>query len=100
MPPPRSTYVEPESGANPGFPLGEASTPLGGRQPPTWALFGENMCQNERIGSGSGRTPAAPPGSTNENIYNHSISLCQAYGNYNIYLENINNTNVEMMVLF
>ena len=23
----------------------------GGRQPPTWALLGKNMCQNERIGS-------------------------------------------------
>ena len=37
---------------------------LGGCGPPTWALFGENVCENERIGSrkgvgdgGGGRAP-------------------------------------------
>ena len=29
------------------FPLGGAD-PLGGRQPPTHTLFGENVCENER----------------------------------------------------
>ena len=33
--------------ADPGF-------PVGGRGPPTWALFGENVCENERIGSHRG----------------------------------------------
>ena len=28
--------------------------PLGGREPPTWPLFGENVCENERIGSHGG----------------------------------------------
>ena len=30
--------------ADPGF-------PIGGRRPPTQAFFGENVCENERIGS-------------------------------------------------
>ena len=34
----------PIAGADPGF-------PVGARGPPTWALFGENVCKNERIGS-------------------------------------------------
>ena len=39
-----------------------------GRRCPMWALFGENLYENERIGSrwgGGGRTPRAPPGSAN-----------------------------------
>ena len=41
--------------ADPGF-------PIGGRGPPTWALFGENVCENERIGSHRGAcTRHAPP---------------------------------------
>ena len=36
--------------ADPGF-------PIGGRGPPTRALFGENVCKNERIGSCRGRAP-------------------------------------------
>ena len=35
-------------------------TPLGGRQPPTWALFGGKACENERFGGG-GRAGGAPP---------------------------------------
>ena len=35
-------------GADPGFPMG------GGRGPPTLVLCGENVCENERIGSRSG----------------------------------------------
>ena len=32
---------------------------LGGHGPPMWALFGENVCENERIGfrRGGGRAP-------------------------------------------
>ena len=28
--------------------------PLGGRGPPTWVLFGKNVCENEKIGSHRG----------------------------------------------
>ena len=34
---------------------------LGGHGPPTWARFGENVCENERIGSHGGRAPGTPP---------------------------------------
>ena len=40
--------------ADPGFPIGGGVHPLGGHGPPTWALFGENVCENERIGSHRG----------------------------------------------
>ena len=46
--------------ADPGFPVGGVH-PLGGRGPPTWALFGENVCENERIGSHRGRAPGTAP---------------------------------------
>ena len=40
--------------ADPGFPMG-GMDPLGGCGPPTWVLFGENVCknvcENERVGS-------------------------------------------------
>ena len=39
--------------------------PLGGHGPPTWALFGENVCENERIGSHRGVCQAHPPRSAN-----------------------------------
>ena len=39
------------SGADPGFLVG------GGHGPLTKALFGENVCENERIGSRGGRAP-------------------------------------------
>ena len=36
--------------------------PLGGCGPPMQALFGENVCENERIGSHrGGRVPGMPP---------------------------------------
>ena len=35
--------------------------PLGGHGPPTWALFGENVCKNERIGSHRGGVRQAHP---------------------------------------
>ena len=37
----------------------------GGRRPPTWALFGKNVCENERIGSHRGRAPGTSPRSAN-----------------------------------
>ena len=37
--------------ADPGFPMGGGVDPLGGHGPQTQALFGENICENERIGS-------------------------------------------------
>ena len=40
--------------ADPGFPV------AGGRQPPMRTLFGENVCENERIGSRGGGAPVAP----------------------------------------
>ena len=43
--------------------------PLGGRGPPTWALFGENVCENERIGSHRGRAPGTPPRSANADCH-------------------------------
>ena len=39
------------SGADPEFPIGEHGSNLEGCGPLTWALFGENACENERIGS-------------------------------------------------
>ena len=42
--------------ADPGFPVGG-----GGRGRPTWALFGENVCKNERIGSHRGGMPPLDP---------------------------------------
>ena len=33
----------------------------GGFWPPTWALFSENVCENERIGSCRGESPVTPP---------------------------------------
>ena len=42
--------VKYHSVADPGFP--------GGRGPPTWVLSGENLCEDERIGSyGGGHVP-------------------------------------------
>ena len=37
--------------ADPGFPVGGRAPIRGEHGPPTWALFGENVCKNERIGS-------------------------------------------------
>ena len=51
--------------ADPGFPVGGGGAkPLGGRRPLTWVLFGENICENERIGScWGGARRRRPPGS-------------------------------------
>ena len=51
--------------ADPGFPVGQGVHLLEGCGPPTWALFGENVCKNERIGSHGG-VHSAPPRSANE----------------------------------
>ena len=45
---------------DPGFPEG-GSRPVGGRRPLMQALFSENVCENERIGSrGRGVARARP----------------------------------------
>ena len=45
--------------ADPGFPVGGGPI-SGGRGPPMWALFGENVGENKRIGSRRGVRPARP----------------------------------------
>ena len=42
-------------------PLGGHADPLGGHGPPMWALFAENVCENERIGSRRGGVRPARP---------------------------------------
>ena len=65
--------------ADPGFPVGGGVHPLEGRGPPMWALFGENVCKNERIGSHGGRVlgmPALdPPMVSHGKSLNHEIIL-------------------------
>ena len=50
--------IQSHPAADPGFPIGEGG---GWRRPPMWALFSENVCENERIGSCWGGAPAASP---------------------------------------
>ena len=63
----RNKFLIPLPVADPGFPVGErGAEQLGRHQPPTWALFGKNVCKNERLGScvgggGAGSTPLDPP---------------------------------------
>ena len=46
------------TGADPGFPVGGVDPFWGGHGPPMQALFSENVCGNERIGShGGGHAP-------------------------------------------
>ena len=40
-----------KAGVDPGFPVEGRGLVLGGCGPPTWVLFDENVCENERIGS-------------------------------------------------
>ena len=47
--------------ADPGFPMGGHAPIKGGHGPLTWALFSENVCKNERIGSHRGHAPGTPP---------------------------------------
>ena len=60
--------------ADPGFPVGGVDPlgghvdSLGGRGPPMWALFGENVCENEGIGSHGGRAPGTLPRSANVRV--------------------------------
>ena len=60
--------------ADPGFPVsggGGGAKPFGGHQPPKRALFGENMCNNEKIGSRWGGAPLLdPPMSTYQVCFN------------------------------
>ena len=55
-------YLWANAVADPGFPIaGGGHAPIGGHGPPTWALFGENVCENERIGSHRGWRAQARP---------------------------------------
>ena len=45
------------TGADPGFPMEGCGPVLGEHGLPMWALFGENVCENERIGSRGGHAP-------------------------------------------
>ena len=46
--------------ADQGFPVGRRR-PVGGRRPPTRVHFGENVCENERIGGvHRGHAPGTP----------------------------------------
>ena len=47
---------------------GGSRTSRGGRSP-TRALFGENVCENEKIGSCGWRAPDTPPRSANASTY-------------------------------
>ena len=51
------------SGPDPGFSVGGGAWAHfgGGFWPPTWALFSENLCKNERIGSCRGGACAGTP---------------------------------------
>ena len=49
------------AGPDPGFSIGGCGPILGGFWPPTWALFSENVCKNERIGSCRGACAGTPP---------------------------------------
>ena len=46
--------------ADPGFSVGGGAKP-GGRQPLTRVLFGKNLCENKRIGSGWGAHASGTP---------------------------------------
>ena len=48
-------------GPDPGFSIGGGMDPFWGGWPPTWALFSENVCKNERIGSCRGVCTGMPP---------------------------------------
>ena len=65
-------------GLDPGFSVGGCGPILGGFWPPTWALFSENVCENERIGScRGGMCWHAPPRSAY--AYNHQQSMRQQH---------------------
>ena len=58
------------AGPDPGFSVGGRGPILGGFWPPTWALFSENVCENERIGPCRGGVRwHAPPRSAYYLIY-------------------------------
>ena len=59
------------------YPVADPGFSFGGHQPPTQALFGENVCENERIGSRwGGRTHRRRPplGSANDIIKKHPFT--------------------------
>ena len=65
--------------ADPGFPVG-GRAPIGGRGPPTWVLFGENVCENE-IGShrgwhAPGTSPPDPPMQKEKENKKKKVAFC------------------------
>ena len=65
------TWKKYRSVADPGFPVGGRAPIRGGRGPPTWTLFSENVCENKRIGShrgGGACAGHAPPRSANVGV--------------------------------
>ena len=56
-----AVHICTEAVADPGFPVGGRSPVRGVHGPPTQVLFGENVCENERIGSHGGVHPARFP---------------------------------------
>ena len=78
-----------KSVADPGFPVGGGLDLLGGCGPPMQALFGENVCENKRIGSrrgwcAPGMPPLDPPMQmtcTNQECYHtHQLLTMTIYG--------------------
>ena len=65
--------------ADPGFPVGGACTHWGGMDLQTWVLFGENVCENERIGSQGVACArhAPPPRSANAFLFYRNRELDQ-----------------------
>ena len=65
---------------DPRFPTGGIN-PLGGHQPPTWVLFDENVCKNERIrSSGGGHVLDTPPRSANFSLSKNVHVSCEEIG--------------------
>ena len=73
--------------ADPGFPVGGVD-PLGGHRTPMWAVFVENVCENERIGSRRGgcRAPGTAPVDCAIKMYSPCqiapVSMLQHSGRY------------------
>ena len=51
----------PQSGADPGFPVGGGANPLGGRQHTILSNFLKNCMKSRKFWTVGGRAPGAPP---------------------------------------